>query len=82
MEEQYLSRREASAYCSSRGLPITHNGLSKFASVGGGPPFRKWGNRSVYLKSDLDKWIEEKLTPLVRSTSELPRRRADRATAG
>lgn len=65
---EYLNRREAAEYVSRKGLKISRNTLQKFATVGGGPIYRKFGNKSVYIISDLDAWIREKLKPM-RSTS-------------
>lgn len=71
MEAHYLDRREAAEYVTARGLKISHNTLMKMATVGGGPQYRKFGHRAVYLVADLDAWIEAKLTAPRSSTSEL-----------
>ncbi len=65
---EYLNRREAAEYVSRKGLKISHNTLQKFATVGGGPIYRRFGNKSVYIADDLDAWIAKKLKPM-RSTS-------------
>jgi len=70
MDERYLSRADASEYLThTRGLPTAKTTLQKLASVGGGPRYRRFGNRSVYLQTDLDEWAEEKLSPQMASTS-------------
>lgn len=66
---QYKDRREAAAYINSKGLTYSPNTLQKLASVGGGPKYRRFGNRAVYTTDDLDAWIEEKLSPVRASTS-------------
>lgn len=49
MDERYLSRADASEYLThTRGLPTAKTTLQKLASVGGGPRYRRFGNRSVY----------------------------------
>lgn len=58
----YLDRKEAADHINQRGLKISPNTLQKFVTVGGGPIYRRFGNRAVYLADDLDAWIEEKLS--------------------
>ena len=67
---QYLLRPQAAAYINERGLPYSATTLAKLATIGGGPKYRRFGNRAVYTTEDLDIWIEEKLSPLRASTSE------------
>lgn len=67
---RYLDRNEASAYLAARGLRVSRNTLQKWATVGGGPLYRRFGNKAVYLPADLDTWIESKLTAPRASTSE------------
>ncbi|AUN94819.1 helix-turn-helix transcriptional regulator [Pseudazoarcus pumilus] len=59
---RYLSRKEAAAYLTERGLHYSHTTLQKLVTVGGGPAYRKFGNRAVYHPEDLDAWIDAKLT--------------------
>ncbi len=68
--EKYHDRKEAEAYLAERGLSITKNTLQKYATTGGGPAYRKFGNRVVYTTADLDAWIESKLSGPRTSTSE------------
>lgn len=68
--QRYYSRNEAADLIKSRGLPITRNTLQKYATTGGGPVYRRFGNRAVYLAADLDAWIEEKLSSPRASTSQ------------
>ena len=69
--KKYLSRREAAQYVEEKGLPLSKNTLQKYATVGGGPKFFKFGRRAVYCREDLNKWISDKLGQSVSSTSEL-----------
>lgn len=68
--QRYYSRNEAADLIKSRGLSITRNTLQKYATVGGGPVYRRFGNRCVYLEQDLDAWIQEKLSAPRSSTSQ------------
>jgi hypothetical protein len=62
MHDEYLTRRRASEYIEDRGLPCKASTLAKWASTGGGPPYRRFGGkRVVYSTPDLDRWIEERL---------------------
>ena len=70
MTDRYLSRAETADYLKSRGLPTAKTTLQKYATVGGGPRYRRFGNRAVYLQSDLDAWIDSKLSAPMESTSE------------
>ena len=69
--KKYLSRREAAQYVEEKGLPLSKNTLQKYATVGGGPKFFKFGRRAVYCREDLNTWISDKLGQSVSSTSEL-----------
>ncbi|WP_413207002.1 helix-turn-helix transcriptional regulator [Rhodospirillum sp. A1_3_36] len=61
MSEKYLSRVEASDYLSGRGIPYSPNTLGKLACTGGGPVHYKFSNRVLYLESDLEAWIRDKI---------------------
>ncbi len=61
MIEHYLTRTEAAKYLTSHGLPVARNTLQKWATVGGGPLYRRFGTRALYLPEDLDRWVEIKL---------------------
>ena len=71
MSETYLIRREAAKHVKERGLPCTANTLQKLATVGGGPEYQIFGNKAVYTEPNLDRWIDEKLSPLREPTSVL-----------
>jgi hypothetical protein len=69
---RYLTRKETSAYLKDEtGIQRTAKTLAKLATIGGGPPFRKDGNRVLYDPEDLDDWAESILSPLVSSTAQL-----------
>lgn len=70
MERRYLSRKEASRFLAGLGLSIAPSTLAKLASIGGGPPYRRFGRQVKYLASDLIAWAMTRLSGPVRSTSE------------
>jgi hypothetical protein len=67
---QYLDRAEAADYLTERGLKTKKGTLQKYATIGGGPPYRRFGNKTIYTPDDLDQWAEEKMSAPRRSTSE------------
>jgi hypothetical protein len=74
--ERLLRRTEAAVYVTETyGIPCSPKTLAKLACVSSnGPPFRMAGRIPLYPKSGLDAWAQNKIGPLVRSTSELARR--------
>jgi hypothetical protein len=67
-----LRRADASRYLMQvHGLCYTHATLAKLATVGGGPAFQKDGKRPLYTPAALDAWVQQKLSKVVTSTSEL-----------
>ena len=62
MTARLLSRQEAASYCQSRGFPVAPASLAKYASVGGGPEFRKFSRFPRYSIEALDAWISSKLS--------------------
>ena len=60
--EKFLDRSEAADYLTSRGFKTSKNTLQKYVTVGGGPIYRRFGKRAVYLASDLDEWVLGKLS--------------------
>lgn len=59
--QEYLTRPEAAAYLTARGLPVSKCTLQKYATIGGGPLYRRFGTRALYTATDLDTWAESKL---------------------
>jgi hypothetical protein len=66
----FMTRDESAKYLTERGLPVSRNTLQKWATVGGGPIYRRFGNRAVYTEADLNKWIAQKLSAPRHSTSD------------
>ncbi|HEX7454971.1 MAG TPA: hypothetical protein VF296_02920 [Gallionella sp.] len=71
MQEKYLDRAEAADYLTSRGLRISKTTLQKFATIGGGPDYQRFGHRAVYTVPNLDAWADRKLSPVRSSTSQV-----------
>jgi len=69
-----LHRREAVEFLIEHGFPATYNMIEKLASTGGGPSFQMWGKYAMYTPPNLLKWAESRLSPVLNSTSEKPRR--------
>ncbi|CAO3447381.1 hypothetical protein [Azospirillum argentinense] len=66
-----LRRWEASEYLGLvHGLTVATATLAKLASIGGGPSFQKNGRFPLYPTAELDRWANERLGRLIRSTSE------------
>jgi hypothetical protein len=61
-DTRYLTREEAAQHLTEQGLPVSRNTLQKWATTGGGPVYRRFGNRAVYTVADLNAWIEQKLS--------------------
>jgi len=60
-----MTRREVAEYLSREGYPIRPTTLAKLASIGGGPPFAKFGKRVTYDSARALEWAKAKLSPEV-----------------
>jgi hypothetical protein len=69
MNQRYLNRAEAAQYLTERGLTTAKTTLQKWVTTGGGPTYRRFGHRAVYLPTDLDQWAAEKITAPRKSSS-------------
>lgn len=71
MTRPLLRRAEVPEYVKeNHGVIIASATLSKWASIGGGPPMRYFGRIPMYAPDDLDTYVREKLSAPVRSTAE------------
>lgn len=73
---QFMRRKDAAQYLRNKfgvGSPAT---LAKFATLGGGPTYRKNGKHPIYLAEDLDAWALSKIGPAQTSTSQRPTKSA------
>lgn len=66
-----VSRKDAPKYCREvHGAIISYNQFAKLGVIGGGPCFRKQGRFVLYDTEELDRWINERLSPPCKSTAE------------
>ncbi len=63
-------RRDAAAALTAAGYPIAQATLSTYATRGGGPPYRRFSGRAIYVWRDLLRWAESRTSEPRRSTSE------------
>ena len=70
--KERLTRQEAAEYLTEvLGTPVSFKTLQKYATVGGGPRYQKFGRRVVYAHDWLREWTESKMSRPVYSSSEL-----------
>ena len=69
-DPKFLRREAAAEYLRSRYGFTTPKTLSKLASTGGGPLFRRIGAVVVYDPTDLDAWAQSKMSAPMQSTSD------------
>lgn len=66
---EFLTRKEAADRLTQRGLRTSASTLQKWATTGGGPPYRRYGILAVYRRDDLDEWADTKMGAPRTSTS-------------
>lgn len=72
MEQEFITRKEASVYICEKGISVSISQLNKYATYGGGPVFYKFGKKKVlYKTSDIDNWIKQQLSNPLTSSSQL-----------
>ena len=67
---QKLDRREAAKFLSERGFKIATTTLAKYACLGGGPVYEKFGRRPLYTEASLMEWVASKMSGQRQSTSD------------
>jgi hypothetical protein len=67
----WLDRKAAAAALTKAGYRTAASSLATMATRGGGPPFHRFGRTPLYRPRDLLEWAQSRLSPVVRSTSEL-----------
>jgi hypothetical protein len=67
---QYLRRREAAAYLTSKYGFGAERTLGKGVVTGDTPLYRKAGRIVLYTREDLDRWALSKIGPEQKSTSD------------
>jgi hypothetical protein len=60
-EEVRLTRKQLAAALTKEGFPITAATLATKATKGGGPPYRLFGHRSMYLLSEGIVWAQSRV---------------------
>jgi hypothetical protein len=77
-----LSRDEASEYLLGvHGVQVAPATLAKYATLGGGPRFCKFGRKPLYPRDELDTWAAAKLGAVVANTGEADERRRQAGAA-
>jgi hypothetical protein len=66
-----LTRDAVAAALTAAGFPIKYATLQTKVTRGGGPPFRRFGARTLYRWGDALQWAQSRLSAPVTSTSEL-----------
>jgi hypothetical protein len=66
-----LRRRRCAEALTAHGFPVAEKTLATRVSRGGGPPYQKFGRLVLYRWGDALAWAEARLSPPVRSSSEL-----------
>jgi hypothetical protein len=66
-----LTREQVADALTRAGFPTKARTLSTKATRGGGPPYRLYGARALYHWGAALDWARSRLTPVIRSTSEL-----------
>jgi hypothetical protein len=75
--ETLLTRQQVAEALTKAGFPVKAKTLSTKVTRGGGPPFRKFGPRPLYVWGEALAWAKAQLGPVVTSSSQL-----DRASQG
>jgi hypothetical protein len=70
--EKLLKTLAASGHLKEKGVTRSPATLAKLRTIGGGPSFLKFGEEVFYTPQALDRWVTERLSGPLRSTSEVP----------
>lgn len=70
MDEVMQDRREIAATLTAMGFKTSPKTLAKLASIGGGPEYHTFGNRTLYKPSKAIAWAKGKLSAARASTSQ------------
>ncbi len=68
--EPFVSRKEAATKISAMGLRVTPQTLATWAARDCGPPFKRFGNRTVYRMSEVIAWATGRLKDPMRISRE------------
>lgn len=53
-----MNQTEAAEYINESGIPMNSPRLSNLTNSGGGPEFEPKGNQKLFMKEDVDAWID------------------------
>jgi hypothetical protein len=67
--DMLFTRRAAAAALTEAGFPTAPATLATLATRGGGPVYRRYGNRVIYSWADLVGWAKSRLSGPLSSTS-------------
>jgi len=67
---RFLTRAEAARFLQERGFPVAARTLATLVSRGGGPAYRRFGQRALYRTEDLLAWAESRCSPPRRNSAE------------
>lgn len=70
ISERRLTRSQAADFLAARGYTVAIATLSKYAVVGGGPRYSKFGRKPLYTPADLLAWINERTTRPMQHSSD------------
>lgn len=65
-----LTRDQVAVALTAKGFPVRPKTLATKATRGGGPPFRRFGTRPLYVWGEALAWAEARLSTPRTSTSE------------
>ncbi len=70
---KYYTRTEACAFLKSTfGLTVSPKTLGKYATIGGGPKYHKFGNKTVvYDEQELQQWAISRISTPISNSCEV-----------
>lgn len=68
--DRRMTRAEAAHFLTSRGFKVAVATLGKYATLGGGPRYSKFGRKPLYTAADLLEWATSRTTAPRQHTSE------------
>jgi hypothetical protein len=68
--DRLLSRKEIAEALTKEGFTIAESTLATMATIGGGPPYRKFGRYVKYEWNDALHWAKSRLSDLFYNSSE------------
>ncbi len=69
INERRLNRFQAADFLCRMGFQIAHATLSKYATIGGGPEYEKFGRRPLYTEKGLLDWVRTRTRSPRRNSS-------------